>query len=556
MYVNRRMVIWSILIACTALVAAVLGGNSAASADVTQGFTADFPPEPPAPFRKWLQFGSDPGPQILQDGWDGPYGRVTQEVNSQNNSVAWDQLFSGSYDSLTIGMDIRVSVGNNGGADGFGLAYLNTANYGTSTADDTPGFTEEPNLSGSIGVGFDTFNNGTAGGDHEGGNELSSLSLHYDGALVESALVDGTAIPTFETGEVYRAEIHIEESGGEYIATVSLDDGVNRIEPISAVLPGFVPYDGRVALAGRTGGANSDQDVDNISIQATLGADVTDVTVDDFTVPDPEPKPPATVVGGTPFTLTQNAGGPAAQMLPDTAGAIGEQGGFLRLTNDVGSQNNVLAFDVDPNFTGPQPDGVSMEFDFRMSEESTHTGCCNERADGFGFGLFPTEAYGVSGDGPAGNWEDPAHAGALTVGFDIFADVAEGFGENRVRVYLDGALVGDVNITEFALNSGAFQHADVDVVPDGDNALLTMTITPDGADPVTIFDDLAIPGLDMNALPEFRAMFGGRTGGAFVATDLDNIDLRSIPEPGVLSLLGIGAATMALIGIWRRRNRS
>jgi hypothetical protein len=127
------------------------------------------------------------------------------------SAVAWDQQFSGNYTSANHTFAFRISgtgVQANDQADGMAWAYLNSALHGTSGVSG-PGTSEEPNFAGSLGVGFDIWDNGG-----EGGN---SISLHYDGQLLENIPIDpGTVNPntqqdwefnSFETDEIITATI-------------------------------------------------------------------------------------------------------------------------------------------------------------------------------------------------------------------------------------------------------------------------------------------------------------------------------------------------------------
>ena len=76
--------------------------------------------------------------------WDGNALWLTQNVGSQNNSVAFNELVSGPYDQLVIGMDMQFTLydpPNTGGADGFGLAYANSEIWGSDNSWPIPTFT-------------------------------------------------------------------------------------------------------------------------------------------------------------------------------------------------------------------------------------------------------------------------------------------------------------------------------------------------------------------------------------------------------------------------------
>lgn len=230
----------------------------------------------------FTQYGDPAGPSIqTAGGWDGGFVNVTQAVNSQNNQVAFDQLVSGAYKQLKFDFDFRMSVGNSGGADGISLLYANSANFGTTGS--VPAYTaEEPSVAGSLGVGFDTWDNGA-----EGGN---SVSLHFDGATLTNVPIDASALGTWENDQVHHATISVNPVAGGSNVSVAVQrvaDAVT-INPITDYfVPGLNPYDGRMVFAGRTGGANQAQDIDNVQLYHVQGANDPTTTILYTFVPEP-----------------------------------------------------------------------------------------------------------------------------------------------------------------------------------------------------------------------------------------------------------------------------
>ena len=156
-----------------------------------------------------------------QEGFDDGLILLSEDgIGGVQSAVAWDQAFDGAYDAVQHDFAFRISgVGDPGNdqADGLGWSYLD------SEANDTtgvtgPGISEEPNYAGSLGVGFDIWDNGG-----EGGN---SISVHFDGTVLDSIPIDdGTTDPntgedwafnSFETDELITASIIITpgEGGG------------------------------------------------------------------------------------------------------------------------------------------------------------------------------------------------------------------------------------------------------------------------------------------------------------------------------------------------------
>jgi hypothetical protein len=228
------------------------------------------------------QNGPAPPPSIqTAGGWDGGYINMTQEVNSQNNQVAFDQLVTGSYKQMKFDFDFRFSPGIGGGADGVGFVYANSANHGTTGA--VPAFSEEANLAGSFGVGFDTFNNT----DLNDGGE-NTVSLHYNATTLASATIDGSVLGSFEDNNVHHASISVVPvAGGSNVSiTVSKDAGSLTVFD-NYFIAGLNPYDGRMTFNARTGGANSKQDLDNIQLIHVAGANDPTTTVLYEFIPEP-----------------------------------------------------------------------------------------------------------------------------------------------------------------------------------------------------------------------------------------------------------------------------
>jgi len=253
--------------------------------------------------------------------------------------------------------------------------------------------------------------------------------------------------------------------------------------------------------------------------------------------------------GGTvPFTFTNSSGGaPAVFPGPPT-------GNFARLTNLNGGNNNSIAFDQAPA-PAETVTQIFLSLVFRMTDDAANAaagGCCGSAADGMGFGIFDTGTYGATGGnnpGALGNvdWERPDAPNAFAVGLDIFQNIDE------VNLNWGGAQVGNV-ANPLDLNSNVFHQVDLTLSARLDGSTdVTLDIVEDiygSAIPHNIYSDFNVPGMDVRTLFDYRFIAGGRTGGAFVASDIDNIRLQEYtPEPATLTLLGL--ATLAL----RRRRR-
>jgi hypothetical protein len=220
---------------------------------------------------------------------------------------------------------------------------------------------------------------------------------------------------------------------------------------------------------------------------------------------------------------------------PDVFDVGGVNGNAARITFLTGSNNNAIAWDS-VDFSGALQ--IRLTFEFRMSDDAANTGCCGEAADGFGIGLFDTNAYGETGEAnPAldngGVWEDPrsggGYPGALFFGLDVF----DGGGPNGNNLRITGLkgrsdLLADVSLP-FVMNDNFFHEVEITITGAGKDAQVSVVITEDinGAGIVhEVVSDVLATGMDLDT-GTFRLIGGGRTGGAFVETELDNVVLES-----------------------------
>lgn len=232
--------------------------------------------------------------------------------------------------------------------------------------------------------------------------------------------------------------------------------------------------------------------------------------------------------GGTPF-ITETLGGAPAPVI---------SGGKAILISDLGGQRNNISF-TDTGIKSEGGNGViSITFDYWMPSEAGHTGCCGERADGFGFGLFETSVYGSSGPLLWG-WgavEQDSRTNALTVGFDIFTGAgADGnAADNTIWLGLNGINISNrVFGPAFKLNNGLTNRVQITVATNGTDMTIDMSITPENQSSVAVFSGLVVPG---GFIPNSRPIFAGRTGGAFTRVDLDNIQIYSGLTPGAVTI--------------------
>ena len=175
--------------------------------------------------------------------------------------MAFERTHVGNFSVFSLSYDVQMGDGDFGGADGHSFILLNTANFGTSGALTANFIEEAPNLAGSFGVGFDTFNSGAVDG-----NAQQSVSLHFNGSQVANVALPN--VPNLlESGQFNTVELKITPGVGGSLVDLTIIDHSGNVIPIytAEFISGLNPYEARLAFAGRTGGANHLTLIDNIT---------------------------------------------------------------------------------------------------------------------------------------------------------------------------------------------------------------------------------------------------------------------------------------------------
>ena len=228
------------------------------------------------------------------------------------------------------------------------------------------------------------------------------------------------------------------------------------------------------------------------------------------------------------YSLSLYAAVPAAAVQAAGAGSTGK---FLRLLYDgVNNNANAIAFPlVSPGAYGR----IAAQFDFRVSDAQ------GEPADGFNFLLIPTAVYGTNGPGlnvvaqsyPA---EEPSYPGVFAIGFDVYPHNEP---RNDVSAHWNGREYVNVTIPRATLDlvAGVFHRANIFLEQTTGGSLVSVTVTPSvnatPGDPYTVVTNFFISGLNPY---ECRVELGGRTGGADLSLDLDNINVQFNPTQGAV----------------------
>ena len=405
----------------------------------------------------------------------------------------------------SISFDYRLPVDpGNARADGFSVSLLNQLTYGNSGAG--PVMSETPSNAGALGIGFRIY-------------PVTSTVYTLNNNGTGLATLDTAAVNT-NAGVFHRANITLNPTvNGTTLVSMSITPDIFGAPgaPVSifsnVVVNGSIG--GRLAFGGRTGGAVTSVDLDNV----VANFDTSLKTTANFDTP------------GTGYT----SGGTSASIV--TAG--GPTGSFLRILNDSGSTANRVAFDATVDTLNPGG-LVHADFDFRVTN-----GAGPGLADGFSMLLIPTAVHGGFGAGLAvPTAEEPNVAGVIAVGFDFHP------GQNDASLHFGSEIINvDVNPAAIDLAAGVFHHAKLVLEDRGAQVLASLILTPNalgvaGA-PITAFSNVVIPGL--TDLYSYRVEFAGRTGGDTLILDIDNVSVGNVvPEPATAALGLMGLAGLAL----------
>lgn len=231
----------------------------------------DFDTTPGTPLTFGQCGAAAPGPVITPGGPSGKFLRLATNTVGNSNSVAFPVTDPGPYTRIVVEFDFRMTPPPGSiPADGVGFALLNTTPYGQNGAicPEAPRYLpEEPNFQGSLGVGFDTYQNLAVGDTNN-----NHVSIHFNGALVDQ--MDAQAIGSLDQGRNLHAQVVLRPGqiagGGDVtvrLKTVGQPDSAYVTLFDHRSVPGFSPYEGRVWFGARSGGLTADHDIDNIHVR-------------------------------------------------------------------------------------------------------------------------------------------------------------------------------------------------------------------------------------------------------------------------------------------------
>lgn len=246
-------------------------------------------------------------------------------------------------------------------------------------------------------------------------------------------------------------------------------------------------------------------------------------------------------LAGTAYTLSQN--GPTAPVVQ--AADSGSTGSYLRLVPASGGEVGSVTFNRTATGTF---NSIVITFDFRITPPSEAN-----QADGLSFALLNTANHGVNGAGPAFG-ENPNLTSSIGVSFDVYSNGSTPVepNNNHISLHWNNAQIGNAATPSFDISNGRFHRAQILIWFSGNNAYVTVRLTPDingtPGPTETVLANALIPGV---APYESRLAFGARTGGAWAAHDLDNINAEftsSAAAAAGLSLLVLPTSQFGATG--------
>jgi hypothetical protein len=221
----------------------------------------------------------------------GGYISITDAVNGQNSSIIFPDIDGGvPVKAFTFSADLRVgnATGNDGRpADGFSINYARSGDPVLVAAATNPdgvggayaaGLPEAGTTTG-IAIGFDVWSGNTLpdGGDVEGVIvRVDNVTVLRQALSTRNGNCDDTN--SIQTGP-FNADAAGDASG---LCWAKLEVALDEAGKLTVAYKGrkvldafqttFIPTPGRLVLAGRTGGANQNQHVDNVVITTVAAA--------------------------------------------------------------------------------------------------------------------------------------------------------------------------------------------------------------------------------------------------------------------------------------------
>jgi len=222
---------------------------------------------------QWISYDGRNYPTDIYDG----FLQITAAQNSQNGKAVFPDFDHGKI-VQGFSFDCWVRVGNGTGsttpADGFSISFARAGDPAI-TGNTWNGNGQEEGTTTGIAIGFDCYQNST--------DDPRAIDVWVDGVQILQAamptlngtVTDPTSLqtgPNDGTGQYYNL-------GWAHLIVELTTDGQLSVTYKDYMLldhyqTSYAPGPGQLVLAGRTGGLNENQDVDDITITTTLAENV------------------------------------------------------------------------------------------------------------------------------------------------------------------------------------------------------------------------------------------------------------------------------------------
>ncbi len=379
------------------------------------------------PFNR-LQVNNPPGATELDGGPTGvgKFLRLVDDAAPPNvNTITFQTSDAGAFNQVIADFDFRITPGI-GRADGFAFALLNTATYTTPNVEPQAA-AEEANYIGSLGIGFDIYQNDDLnddGNDVIRANFSNSISVHFNSTLL--AQVDVSPTLDLASGQWIHARIVMRPGGGfSDVSVILTPNGGQAVAVVDQfAIAGFTPYEGRLHYAARAGGESADFDLDNINAQfMNTSQTLLSLSAVSYVAHETQANAQVTV------TRTGGSGGPVSVQYSTSNGSAAAGSDYTGIgltTLSFGTGEMSKTFNVpiwnDPDLEGDETFLVSLSNAVGGVVGGTSTA---------GITIFDDETSTV-----LGNWDNPAswplvaiHTHLLPTGQVMFWDR---FGDTRL----------------------------------------------------------------------------------------------------------------------------
>ena len=196
--------------------------------------------------------------------------QITAAINSNNNSIAWNQVPSAPVQAFRLSFDFRQGADS---ADGVGIGLFRTGTYGTTGGNNPAAGNKNWENPASVGgfpnaltFGFAIYNTDfiRMSGPASPGTALAQVQSPFTLGSNQFHRVIITGVTNGPSGTIVSMEVIRDVNGAAAHHQIFSN----------VLVPGFdLPNESfRVIAGGRTGGLNTRQDIDNVKLEVVTGS--------------------------------------------------------------------------------------------------------------------------------------------------------------------------------------------------------------------------------------------------------------------------------------------